>query len=176
MIKSTTAMSKVCVKVDDSEAGLPQRHQVNYKGAIHRHGPLALDGHPGRQRIEHADGGPGPLVAEQTPASSPSPTAGCRAAPAPASPRHLNGFTATFKTRAAGNVNLSASWTVITADVDVRLADVDGPQAVPVDEKQFKAAQNLGTSGYSFAWAAASSTGSTSRISPQTASGRIFRR
>ncbi|MGD0862790.1 MAG: hypothetical protein ABSA21_08500 [Candidatus Limnocylindrales bacterium] len=69
----------------------------------------------------------------------------------------LNGFTATFKTRSAGNVTLAASWTVITTDVDVSLSDVSGSSANLVDEKPYSGVQNLGTSGYSYAVTAAKS-------------------
>ena len=68
----------------------------------------------------------------------------------PGVPEALNGCTCTFKTRAAGNVTVAASWTLLTADIDMSTADVDGPKAISLDEKQFKAAQNLGTPGYSF--------------------------
>ena len=68
----------------------------------------------------------------------------------PGVPEALNGFTCTFKTRTAGNVTVAASWTLLTADIDKSTADVDGPKAISLDEKQFKAAQNLGTPGYSF--------------------------
>lgn len=39
----------------------------------------------------------------------------------------LNGFTATFKPRGAGSLNVQASWTGVTADVDLSLADVTTP-------------------------------------------------
>ena len=68
----------------------------------------------------------------------------------PGVPEAQNGFTCTFKTRAAGNVTVAAFWTLLTADIDMSTADVDGPKAISLDEKQFKTAQNLGTPGYSF--------------------------
>lgn len=68
----------------------------------------------------------------------------------PGVPEAQNGFTCTFKTRTAGNVTVAASWTLLTADIDMSTADVDGPKAISLDDKQFKAAQNLGTPGYSF--------------------------
>ena len=89
----------------------------------------------------------------------------------PGVPDALNGFTATFKTRTAGNVTLGAAWTLVTANIDVSLADVDGPKAIAVDDKQFPAAQNLGTSGYSFGSARASTTGSSYATRPPTPSG-----
>ncbi len=62
----------------------------------------------------------------------------------------LNGFNCTFKTRAAGNVTVAASWTILTTDIDMSTADVNGPKALQIDKKQFKAVTNLGTPGYSF--------------------------
>jgi hypothetical protein len=68
----------------------------------------------------------------------------------PGVPEAQNGFTCTFKTRAAGNVTVAASWTILATDIDMSTADVDGPKAIEVDKKQFKAVKNLGTPGYSF--------------------------
>jgi hypothetical protein len=68
----------------------------------------------------------------------------------PGVPEAQNGFTCTFKTRAAGNVTVAASWTLLTANIDMSTADVDGPKAISLDERQFKTVQNLGTPGYSF--------------------------
>lgn len=50
----------------------------------------------------------------------------------------LNGFSAVFKPRAAGVLNVQASWTVITADIDVTLLDATTPPAVTVDDRLFK--------------------------------------
>jgi hypothetical protein len=52
----------------------------------------------------------------------------------------LNGFTATFKPRGAGSLNVQASWTGVTADVDLSLADVTTPPSVKLDDRQYKAA------------------------------------
>jgi hypothetical protein len=52
-------------------------------------------------------------------------------------PEGLNGFTATFQPRSSGDVNLQASWTSITTDVQVTLADVSVPPAVNVDQQTF---------------------------------------
>ena len=51
----------------------------------------------------------------------------------------LNGFSATFKPRAAGPLNVQASWTTITTDVEMTLSDVTTPPAVAVDHRQYSA-------------------------------------
>jgi hypothetical protein len=51
----------------------------------------------------------------------------------------LNGFTATFKPRAEGALNVQSSWSDSTADVDMTLADVTTPPSVKVDERQYQA-------------------------------------
>jgi hypothetical protein len=51
----------------------------------------------------------------------------------------LNGFSATFKPRAAGPLNVQASWTTITTDVEMSLSDVTTPPAVTVDHRQYSA-------------------------------------
>jgi hypothetical protein len=61
----------------------------------------------------------------------------------------LNGFTATFKPRAAGVLNVQASWTIITADIGVSLSDTTSTPAVTVDDRQYKTAQYL-TPAYTF--------------------------
>lgn len=58
----------------------------------------------------------------------------------PKVPEGLNGFTATFKPRGAGSLNVQASWTGVTADVDLSLADVTTPPSVKLDDRQYKAA------------------------------------
>lgn len=50
----------------------------------------------------------------------------------------LNGFSAVIKPRTAGVLNVQASWTVITADIDVTLLDDTTPPAVTVDDRLFK--------------------------------------
>ena len=50
----------------------------------------------------------------------------------------LNGVTAVVKPRVAGVLNVQASWTVITADIDVTLLDNTTPPAVTVDDRLFK--------------------------------------
>jgi hypothetical protein len=51
----------------------------------------------------------------------------------------LNGFSATFKPRAAGPLNVQASWTTITTDVEMSLSDVTTSPAVTVDHRQYSA-------------------------------------
>ena len=51
----------------------------------------------------------------------------------------LNGFTATFKPRTEGALNVQSSWSDSTADVDMTLADVTTPPSVKVDERQYQA-------------------------------------
>ena len=51
----------------------------------------------------------------------------------------LNGFSATFKPRVAGPLNVQASWTTITTDVEMSLSDVTTPPAVTVDHRQYSA-------------------------------------
>jgi hypothetical protein len=53
-------------------------------------------------------------------------------------PESLNGFSAVFKPRSAGVLNVQASWTVITADIDLALSDATTPPAVTVDDRLFK--------------------------------------
>lgn len=55
----------------------------------------------------------------------------------------LNGFSATFKPRAAGPLNVQASWTTITTDVEMSLSDVTTPPAVAVDHRQYSAVTYL---------------------------------
>jgi len=50
----------------------------------------------------------------------------------------LNGFTAVFQPTKAGVLNVQASWTVITADIDIALLDNTTPPAVTVDDRLFK--------------------------------------
>jgi hypothetical protein len=51
----------------------------------------------------------------------------------------LNGFTATFKPRAEGALNVQSSWSDGAADVDMTLADVTTPPSVKVDNRQYQA-------------------------------------
>ena len=49
----------------------------------------------------------------------------------------LNGFNVVFQPRKAGTLNVQASWTVITADIDVALYDDTTPPPVTVDDRLF---------------------------------------
>ena len=51
----------------------------------------------------------------------------------------LNGFTATFKPRANGSVNVQATWTGVTADASMALQDTTTQPAVTVDQRAYKA-------------------------------------
>ena len=51
----------------------------------------------------------------------------------------LNGFTATFKPRASGAVNVQATWTVVTTDASMTLLDSTTQPAVTVDQRTYKA-------------------------------------
>jgi hypothetical protein len=51
----------------------------------------------------------------------------------------LNGFTATFKPRAEGSLNVQSSWSDGAADVEMTLADVTTPPSVKVDDRQYQA-------------------------------------
>ena len=149
MTKSTSATTRICVKVDDAKPDCRVGTKVNYAGAFtdtaHSVWTITLLGNStATPTIDLALSWP-------TNTGKVSLTHGrLQGSSSAGVPEALNGFTATFKGRSPGNVTLSASWTVVTADVDVSLADVDGPKAIAVDEKQFKGAQNLGTAGYSF--------------------------
>lgn len=50
----------------------------------------------------------------------------------------LNGFTATFKPRSSGSINVQAQWTVVTADAQMILQDDTTPPAVTVDQRVYK--------------------------------------
>lgn len=52
----------------------------------------------------------------------------------------LNGFTATFKPRTGGAINVQAEWTVVTADATMTLLDVTTPPSVTVDQRQYQGA------------------------------------
>jgi hypothetical protein len=49
----------------------------------------------------------------------------------------LNGFNAVFTPRKAGVLNVQASWTSITADIDITLLDVTSNPSVTVDDRLF---------------------------------------
>ena len=147
---SAKASLKICAKVDDSKPDCRTWPKVNsFKGAstdtAHSIWVITL--------IGVGTDTPTVDVAFSWPTNDAKITLShgrLQGSSSPGVPEALNGFTCTFKTRAAGNVTVAASWTLLTADIDMSTADVDGPKAISLDEKQFKAAQNLGTPGYSF--------------------------
>ncbi len=51
----------------------------------------------------------------------------------------LNGFTATFKPRVGGVVNVQAQWTAVTADASMTLLDDTTPPPVTVDQRTYSA-------------------------------------
>lgn len=55
----------------------------------------------------------------------------------------LNGFSATFKPRKAGPLSLEATWSAITADVDVSLYDASVSPPVGLDERPYSQATYL---------------------------------
>ncbi len=63
---------------------------------------------------------------------------------------NLNGFTASVKTVNAGNLTVAASWTAVTANVEITTEDLNAPTATIKDQKQITSATNLGTPGYTF--------------------------
>ncbi|MGA3030879.1 MAG: hypothetical protein ABSE58_09115 [Candidatus Limnocylindrales bacterium] len=52
----------------------------------------------------------------------------------------LNGFTATFKPRAPGAVNVQATWTLVTANATLTLMDATSAPSVTVDTRQYQGA------------------------------------
>lgn len=55
-------------------------------------------------------------------------------------PESLNGFTATFKPRASGSVNVQATWTLVTADATMTLLDATTEPSVTVDTRHYPSA------------------------------------
>jgi hypothetical protein len=55
-------------------------------------------------------------------------------------PESLNGFTATFKPRSPGAVNVQATWTLVTANATMTILDATTPPSVTVDTRQYQAA------------------------------------
>lgn len=146
---SAKASLKICAKVDDSKPDCRTGTKVSFKGAFtdtaHSIWVITLMG--------VGSDTPTVDVAFSWPANDARITlthGRLQGSTSPGVPEAQNGFTCTFKTRAAGNVTVAASWTILTTDIDMSTADVDGPKAINLDEKQFKAVKNLGTPGYSF--------------------------
>ena len=68
-------------------------------------------------------------------------------------PDSLRGFTATFKTRAAGSVDVSASWPPASADAVLSLTDVTSSPGTAVDQVHYSAVGTI-SPNYSHALAA----------------------
>jgi hypothetical protein len=52
----------------------------------------------------------------------------------------LNGFSASFKPRVGGALNVQATWTDVTTDASLSLFDATSPPNVTVDQRQYKSA------------------------------------
>jgi len=144
------ATTRICAKVDDSKADCRTGTKVTYKGAFtdtaHSVWVVTL--------IGPAATGPLVDVAFSWPTNHARITlthGRLQGSSSPGVPVAMNGFTATVKTVAAGNVSVAASWTVITTDVRVSTDEVVGTSVNGLDQKTFAGATNLGTPGYSFA-------------------------
>jgi hypothetical protein len=150
IIKSAgTAMTKICAKVDDSKADCRTGRQVSFKGAYtdtaHSVWVVTLIGPVGASPLVD--------VAFSWPTRNARITlthGRLQGSSSPGISEYLNGFTATFKTNAAGNVTVASSWTVITTDVKVKTEEVSGTSLNLQDQKAFTSATNLGTPGYTF--------------------------
>jgi hypothetical protein len=147
VIKYTVANVKVCARVDGSAWDCRYGGKINFSGAYtdtgHSVWEVAVSG--------RGDAKPTIDLALSWPSNTPSITldhARFQGSTTPGVSEGLNGFSATFKTRSAGNAGLSASWTAVTAKASVTLADVTVSPAVALDEKQFDNATNLGSPGY----------------------------
>jgi hypothetical protein len=150
MVKSGTAMSRICATVDDSKPDCRTGTKVSYKGATtdtaHSLWTITL--------IGYQTNTPTIDIAFSWPSNTGKInfTHGrLQGSSSPNVPEALNGFSATFKARTAAKVGLAASWTVITTDVGVTVNEVNGTSLNQVDSKQFTACSNLGASGYSYA-------------------------
>jgi hypothetical protein len=144
--KDTT---KICATVDDSKPDCRVGTRVSYAGAFtdtaHSVWVITLIGnHAAKPTID---------LSLSWPSNTPQITLthGRLQGTGAGVPAALNGFTATVKTTAAGNLTLSSSWTVITTNVQVTTEDLSSSPATTVDQKQFTGVTNLGQPGYSFA-------------------------
>jgi hypothetical protein len=145
--KQTT---RICARVDDGKADCRVGTKVTYKGAFtdtaHSVWVITL--------IGNAAASPLVDVAFSWPSNSPKITlthGRLQGSATPGVSANLNGFTATFTPKVAGNVGVTAAWSAITTDVRVSTDQVLGGSSNLMDQKQYSAAQNLGTPGYSFA-------------------------
>jgi hypothetical protein len=147
VLKYSSATVRVCVRVDNSKWDCRKGGKIDFKGAytdtLHSVWEIELSG------VGHT----APIIdlALSWPTNKAVVTLShgrLQGSTSPGIPEAQNGFTATFKTRNAGNAGLSASWTGVNAKVSVTLADVTVNPAVALDEKQFDNATNLGSPGY----------------------------
>ena len=143
------ALVKICAKIDDSKPDCRTGSKVTFTGALtdtaHSVWIVTLVGAGANT--------PTVSVSLSWPTNEPRITlthGRLQGSTSPGVPEALNGFICTFKPRAAGNVTVAASWTTITTDIAMSTANVIGTTVNTVDEKQFKAAKNLGTPGYTF--------------------------
>ena len=145
-----SATTKICAKVDDSKADCRVGTRLTYKGAFtdtaHSVWVITMIGNrSARPTID---------VALSWPSNSPRITfthGRLQGSSSPGVAVALNGFTATVKTTADGNLTLSSSWTLITTNIQVTTEDLNTSAASIVDQKQFTSVTNLGTPGYTFA-------------------------
>ena len=143
------ALVKICAKIDDLKPDCRTGSKVTFTGALtdtaHSVWIVTLVGAGANT--------PTVSVSLSWPTNEPRITlthGRLQGSTSPGVPEALNGFICTFKPRAAGNVTVAASWTTITTDITMSTANVNGTTVNTVDEKQFKAAKNLGTPGYTF--------------------------
>jgi hypothetical protein len=147
VIKYSVANVKVCARVDGSKWDCRYGGKINFAGATtdtgHSLWEVAVSG--------RNDAKPTIDLALSWPTNKASITlthGRLQGSTSPGVAEGLNGFSATFKTRGAGNMGLAGSWTAVSAKVAVTLADVTASPARALDEKQFDNATNLGSAGY----------------------------
>ena len=143
------ALVKICAKIDDSKPDCRTGSKVTYTGAFtdtaHSVWIVTLVGSGTNKPTVDVS------LSWPTNDSRITLTHGrLQGSTSPGVPEALNGFICTFKTNAAGNVTVAASWTTVTTDITMSTANVNGTSVSTIDEKPFKAAQNLGTPGYTF--------------------------
>lgn len=151
IVKSSPAKAttRICAQLDGGKPDCRTGTAVNYKGALtdtaHSVWVITL--------IGPASVGPTVDIAFSWPTSHAQITlthGRFQGSSSPGIPQALNGFTATFKTVAAGNLTVSAAWTVITTNVEVTTEDLNAPTATMIDQKQLTSVTSLGTPGYAF--------------------------
>jgi hypothetical protein len=146
------ATTRICAKVDDSKPDCRTGTKVVYKGAFTdtAHSVWVVT------MIGPASTGPTVDIAFSWPTNHASITLTHGRLQGSNVSDPLDGFMATVRTVAAGNLTVAASWTAITTNVKITTEDLTGTATI-VDEKQFTATTNLGTPGYTFAVGAARS-------------------